>query len=137
VDLPKNIVGLETFCIRKGLACVIRKGPDRRAFGNIVLQYEDSRIGVLINCDRDVWAVYAKPASGSAANWRNVSSLMELVLGEPHDILKIDEQLAFLEANWDVLVNLFAPENLKSTEAKLNVLGTARLKRLNPNLRME
>jgi hypothetical protein len=137
MELPGNIAELETLCIEKGLACVVREGPDPRAFGNMCLLYQDSRLAVRIERDRHVWAVYVRPATGSNASWCDVGSLMELLQGDTHDILKIDEDIEFLETNWYVVVDLFAPENLQATQAKLDVLGTARLKRLYPHLRME
>jgi hypothetical protein len=134
LPLTENLADLEKFWIQQGLACLVRMGPDSRSFGNILLQYGDSRIAVRIARDRSQWSVDVARSGPQSPNWYDIGLLMNLLLGRAKDIVPPDEEIAFLKANWAAIVDLFSPEQLEATDASLYALGKARVKRLIPGL---
>ena len=82
VPLPNlAFADLEEFCIQKGLACLVRMGPDTRSFGNIVLEYGDSRVAVRIVRDRSRWEVGVAAPESQSGTWYDIGLLMNLLLG--------------------------------------------------------
>jgi hypothetical protein len=47
-DSPANILALEAFLRGEGLTVVRREGPDRKVFGNLLIEWADERIIVRI-----------------------------------------------------------------------------------------
>jgi|SRR5580700_3304957 hypothetical protein len=134
LPLPEHLADLEEFCIQQGLACLVRMGPDSRSFGNILLEYGDSRVAVRIVRDRSQWEVGVAAPESQSGTWFDIGLLMNLLLGRAKDIVPLEEEIVFLKANWVAIVDLFSPERLEATEASLHELGRARFKRLMPGL---
>jgi hypothetical protein len=134
VHLPENIADLESFCAAQGLTCRVRTGPDRRSFGNIVLQYGDSRIAVSIVLDRSQWDIRVAAPTSQSSRWHDIGILRNLLTGQAQDVQQLNEEIAFLKTNWAAIVDLFSPEKLPATEASLDALSTARFKRLMPGI---
>ncbi len=134
LPLPERLADLEEFCIQKGLACLVRMGPDTRSFGNIVLEYGDSRVAVRIVRDRSRWEVGVAAPESQSGTWYDIGLLMNLLLGRAKDVMPLEEEIAFLKSNWAAIVDPFSPERLEATEASLDELGRARFKRLIPGL---
>lgn len=129
LSLPQEIVVFETFLIGKGLTCQRREGPDRRFFGNRILQYGDDTIGIQLLLDRSIWSIDLADVMSPPDKWYDVATMRDLLLGHGEDVLSLTDQIACIQANWQAIIERFSPQYAADTHARLALLREERTKR--------
>ncbi|HEX4070242.1 MAG TPA: hypothetical protein VHX68_03705 [Planctomycetaceae bacterium] len=128
-DSPANILALEAFLRGEGLTVVRREGPDRKVFGNMLIEWADERIIVRIVKDRGIWLLEVADPSGQGRS-PDPALMMQLMVGTTSDLVPLDEEIEFVQSHWSAIVDAFSIEKRTATNTRLHELAKARAKRL-------
>jgi hypothetical protein len=122
----------ESFLLRHGLECRRRIGPDAQPFGNTLVEYADSHLGVQVVSDRGLYSVSISDQTQKPIDWYDVD-LMRKLLGLPESPrMMLYEQTDFVEKNWAAIRSLFDSSHAHATESRLRALRIAGFKKQFP-----
>ncbi len=120
---PAAISELEDFCLSQGLVCKRQWGPVKKQFGDVELEYADSRISVEIRKDRGIWTFGVADPIHKDDVWRNGGLIQTLLFNRVDDDVSLADQVAFVKSNWAAVVDCFSPEKLDMTTVRLQKLA--------------
>lgn len=132
-DPPPEITELVTFLEEQGLTLVGKRGPDRKCFGNLCLEYAHDDLIVQIVKDRSVWFTTVmdpiRPYNGY-----DVALVRDLVQGTgSEDSLSFREQVKIIKSIWPSIRDAFSSVRRQATNDQLDKLAHERAKRIFPS----
>jgi hypothetical protein len=137
VNVPSAVVEFERFLDALGLVCEVHRGPDQVFFGNRIVQYgrDGVDVGVRIVSDRSIWSIDIAETATRPGDWYDVAIIRDLLLELGDDVMPLDDQIAFAEANWSAIIDCFDSKRRAETHVRLARLKKERAERLFPNLK--
>jgi hypothetical protein len=117
-----QILELEAFLERNGLVCQRREGPDPNSFGNRVVQYGNSDIGVRLVLDRGIWSVAVADLVGRRGDWYDAAILRDLLFGASGKALSLPDRIQLIKENWLEIVARFRSDRRDKTHGELAAL---------------
>jgi hypothetical protein len=95
---PEAVIEFEAFLVRAGL--VRQREVIGSSFDSRFLQYRDGSLMAQIERDRGVWSIVVGDAPTPDRSY-DTYLIRRLLAGSEIDPLSLEEQVGFLEANWE------------------------------------
>ena len=130
IPIPNEIGTFEAFLLNKGLVCERRVGPDRKVFGNRILQYGNGIIGVQLVLDRSIWLIDIADVASRPNEWYDFAIVLELLVHHGIDVMPLNTQIEMVQTNWQSIIDCFGPQHREKTHTQLDSLRKERAKRL-------
>jgi hypothetical protein len=127
--IPAAISELEDFCLSQALVCTRRLGPIKKQFGDVELEYSDSRVSIEIRKDRGIWTFGVAGATHRDDVWYDGELIQSLLFNRASDGMSVTDQVAFVKSNWVAIVERLSAERLDTTMRRLQQLAHERMER--------
>jgi hypothetical protein len=133
-DKNKLIQEFGSFLEQNGFRLRLCEGPDRRSFGNRLIEYRNGSMGARIEVDRQQYDIRLADFSTQPSDWYPIYLIRDMFFGRGDD-MTFRSQIEFAIANWEKIINRFDEVNRSNTSECLRKLRREQAKEMHPTLR--
>ena len=127
-EIPDTLIKFTSFLTRNSF--VFEKQFSSPGFGDLLIIYRSQHLNIRLLRDRCDWFIQISSAMRSDA-WYDIDLIIENATGQTNrNIPTIEEQVKYLQDNWNNITTMFNTENENITHASLAYCRKERTKRL-------